>query len=97
MAQMNSKERGLELHLNGNVSHSAPFFLLLCSYYKYLFTDYEEKKAHDLTRPPAGAHSLHGLLEQPRYSLPALLGSFLEYGTVEFRPAGVFGGIARYK
>lgn len=30
--------------------HSAPFFVLLCSYSKYLFTDYEEK--HTTSQDP---------------------------------------------
>lgn len=50
MAQMNSKKNGLKQPLNSNVSHSAPFFVLLCSYSKYLFTDYEEK--HTTSQDP---------------------------------------------
>lgn len=50
MAQMNSKVSGIEQLLNSNGSHSAPFFVLLCSYSKYLFTDYEEK--HTASQDP---------------------------------------------
>lgn len=50
MAQMNSKKSGPEQHSNSNVSHPAPFFVLLCSYSKYLFTDYEKK--HTTSQDP---------------------------------------------
>lgn len=47
---MNSKLNGLKQPLNSRGSHSAPFFVLLCSYSKYLFTDYEEK--HTTSQDP---------------------------------------------
>lgn len=73
MAQINSKVSGLEQLLNSNVTHSAPFFLLLCSYSKYLFTDYEEK--HTTSQDPQqvltasmGSSNNHGILSLPYYS-----------------------------
>lgn len=96
MAQVTSKESGPEQDLHSNVSHSAPFFLLFCSYSKHLFTDYEKK--HTTSQDPQqvltaskGSSNNHGILSLPYY------GPFLECGNVEFRPAGLFGGIARYK
>lgn len=69
---MNSKVNDLEQFLNSNVSHSAPFFALLCSYSKYLFTDYEEK--HTTSQDPqqvltasTGSSNNHGILSLPYY------------------------------
>lgn len=69
MAQMNSKMSGLEQILNSN---SASFFALLCSYSRYLFTDYEEK--HTTSQDPqqvltasTGSPNNHGILSLPYY------------------------------
>lgn len=72
MAQMNSKVSSLEQILNSNVSHSAPFSVLLCSYSKHLFTDYEEK--HTTSQDPQqvltasmGSSNNCGILSLPYY------------------------------
>ena len=79
MAQMNSKESGPEQHLKSNVCHSAPVFVLLSSYSKYLFTDYEKK--HTTSQDPqqvltasTGSSNNHGILSLPYY------GPFLNVG-----------------
>lgn len=68
----NSKVSSLKQILNSNVSHSAPFSVLLCSYSKYLFTDYEEK--HTTSQDPQqvltasmGSLNNHGILSLPYY------------------------------
>lgn len=70
MVQMNSKESGPEQHLNSNISHSAPFLVLLSSYSKYLFTEYEKKHttswdAQQVLRASMGSLNNHGILSQP--------------------------------
>lgn len=81
MAQMNSKESGPEQHLNSNISHSALFFVLLCSYSKYLFTDYEKK---------------HMTSQDPQQVLTASMGSSNNHGILSLCYYGPFSNVGMW-
>lgn len=74
--QENKPRKSLKQPLSSNIACSSTSSAALGSYYKYLFTGYE-KKPMTSQDPQQVLHELGELLEQPRYSLPALLWSFL--------------------